>query len=60
VLEAQWVLDGLPACEKVCVEQGEVLRYRPGKKGVLELWVTGTKRNYVTETRKSGVVFVGR
>tara|TARA_R110002003_G_scaffold176_2_gene14305 strand:+ start:9182 stop:11263 length:2082 start_codon:yes stop_codon:yes gene_type:complete len=60
VLEAQWVLDGKPACEKVCVEQGEVLRYRPGKKGALALWVTGAKRNYVTETRKSGVVFVGR
>ncbi|KAH7076376.1 Alpha/Beta hydrolase protein [Paraphoma chrysanthemicola] len=59
VLEAHWVVDGKPACDKFAVKQGQEIKYKPAKKGTLELWVEGRKRNYVTETRRSNEVFVG-
>ncbi|KAF2026037.1 hypothetical protein EK21DRAFT_75076 [Setomelanomma holmii] len=57
-LEAQWAVDGKPVCEKFCVSKGEVVKYKPGKKGSLGLWVEGKKRNYETEVRKSNTVYV--
>lgn len=57
-LKAQWALDGKPTCEKFDVKQGIIVAYKPGKKGNLQLWVTGSKRNYVTETRQSNKLVV--
>ncbi|KAF2831083.1 hypothetical protein CC86DRAFT_390784 [Ophiobolus disseminans] len=57
-LTAQWAVGGKADCEAFEVTQGEVLKYKVQKKGILHLWVTGEKRNYVTETRKSNSVGV--
>jgi hypothetical protein len=57
-LEAQWILEGKPVCEKFVVEQGEDVKYTAQKAGGLKLLVTGSKRNYVTETRESNCVDV--
>lgn len=51
-------MDGKADCEKFEVTQGEPEKYKVGKKGALQLWITGEKRNYVTETRKSVAVYV--
>ncbi|KAF1837868.1 hypothetical protein BDW02DRAFT_565596 [Decorospora gaudefroyi] len=59
-LIAQWLLDRKPVCVSFSVEQGAVVKYTPTAKGYVQLLVTGEKRNYVTETRKSKRVFVGR
>ncbi|KAF2999224.1 hypothetical protein E8E13_001622 [Curvularia kusanoi] len=59
VLSAQWLLNSKPVCEPFSVEQGASLRYAPTAKGHVQLAVTGKKRNYVTETRKSQRVLVG-
>jgi enterochelin esterase-like enzyme len=57
-LTAQWAVDGKADCEAFEVTQGEPVKYKVSKKGALQLWVTGEKRNYVTETRKSGSVYI--
>ena len=57
-LEAQWVVDGKADCEVFEVKQDEKVTYKVQEKGALQLWVTGSKRNYVTETRKSNSVYV--
>lgn len=58
-LTAQWVLNSKPACEAFNTEQGANLTYVPTAKGHVQLLITGEKRNYVTETRKSQRVLVG-
>jgi enterochelin esterase-like enzyme len=57
-LEAQWIVDGEPVCQKFAVKQGETVKYKVQKAGDLQLLVTGSKRNYVTETRESNCVDV--
>ncbi|KAF1942121.1 hypothetical protein EJ02DRAFT_454612 [Clathrospora elynae] len=59
-LTAQWILNSKPASEPYAVKQGDTVEYAPTAKGHVQLLVTGEKRNYVTETRKSGRVLVGR
>ncbi|KAI4624808.1 uncharacterized protein J4E87_005288 [Alternaria ethzedia] len=59
-LTAQWILNSKPACEAFSVEQGASVKYAPTAKGHIQLHVTGEKRNYATETRKSERVLVGR
>lgn len=59
-LTAQWILNSKPACASFSVEHGASVKYAPTAKGHVQLLVTGEKRNYVTETRKSERVLVGR
>jgi hypothetical protein len=59
-LTAQWILNSKPACESFGIKQGATVKYAPMAKGHVQLLVTGEKRNYVTETRKSERVLVGR
>lgn len=59
-LDAIWVVNGKPMGESIAVEQGQELSYSPSKACQLQLYVTGTKRGYKTETRKSNVISVGR
>lgn len=59
-LEAQWVVDGKPDCELFEVKQGEVVEYKVQQAGELQLLVTGSKRNYATETRQSNCVEVSK
>lgn len=56
-LEAVWLVKAKPSCKPFAVEQGDVVAYRGPRnaKGV-QVAVTGTKRGYEKETRKSGVV----
>jgi hypothetical protein len=58
VLKAQWAINGKPTCEQFEVKQGTTVTYKPNGRGKLQLWVTGSKRNYATETRKSKKVAV--
>ncbi|KAL5113339.1 hypothetical protein ACEQ8H_008785 [Pleosporales sp. CAS-2024a] len=58
-LQAQWVLDGTPVCPAFPVKQGVDVMYTLRTHGALELWVTGSKRGYETETRASACVDVG-
>ncbi|KAF1845014.1 uncharacterized protein K460DRAFT_365928 [Cucurbitaria berberidis CBS 394.84] len=57
-LEAQWALNGKPTGKAFKVKPGKTAHYKAEKKGRLELWVTGSKRNYDTETRRSNAVTV--
>lgn len=57
-LSAQWALDDKPICEPFTVAQGAKIEYTPSAKGHLQLLVTGEKRNYKAETRKSGSMLV--
>jgi len=59
-LTAQFFLNSKPACEAFSVQQGTSVQYKPTAKGHVQLLVTGRKRNYVTETRKSERVVVGQ
>jgi enterochelin esterase-like enzyme len=59
VLEAQWVVDGKPCGGAFEVEQGSQVTFSGGEVGTLQIWVTGEKRGYVKETRKSNVVNLG-
>ncbi|KAI2487838.1 hypothetical protein Ptr902_01971 [Pyrenophora tritici-repentis] len=59
-LTAQFVLNSKPACAAFSVQQCATVQYTPTAKGHIQLLVTGQKRNYVTETRKSNSVLVGR
>uniref|UniRef100_A0A8H7THZ5 Alpha/beta-hydrolase n=1 Tax=Bionectria ochroleuca TaxID=29856 RepID=A0A8H7THZ5_BIOOC len=58
VLEAQWVVDGKPKCGRFKVTPGSELKHKTkaGKSRKVELWVTGSKRGYETETRRSNSV----
>ncbi|KAH9894547.1 Alpha/Beta hydrolase protein [Xylariomycetidae sp. FL2044] len=55
-LEAQWLVDGKPKGHSFEVAQGQTLKYTPCWKRPVELEVTGRKRGYVDETRKSNTV----
>lgn len=55
-LEAQWVVDGKPRGKAFKVKQGTEVKFRGGKVKKLQIWVTGTKRGYAKETRKSKTV----
>ncbi|CAJ2502986.1 Uu.00g103800.m01.CDS01 [Anthostomella pinea] len=55
-LEAQWLVDGRPSGKPFKVQQGTSLDYMPCRKRPVELEVTGRKRGYVDETRKSNAV----
>ncbi|KAF2493678.1 hypothetical protein BU16DRAFT_528907 [Lophium mytilinum] len=55
-LEAQWIVDGRPKGKPFWVEQGCDVSYEGGKCRELQIEVTGSKRGYKTETRKSNVV----
>jgi hypothetical protein len=59
-LEAQWVVDGKADCEVFEVKQGESVKYTVQKACELQFVVTGSKRNYVTETRESDCVDVSK
>ena len=59
-LTAQFFLNSKPVCEAFSVQQGTSVQYKPTAKGHVQLLVTGRKRNYVTETRKSERVVVGQ
>jgi hypothetical protein len=59
-LAAQWILNSKPASKSFSVEQRATVKYAPTAKGHVQLLVTGEKRNYVTETRRSQRVLVGR
>ncbi|KAF1933357.1 uncharacterized protein M421DRAFT_415701 [Didymella exigua CBS 183.55] len=59
-LTAQWILNSKPAGQPFSAEQGGSIMYAPTAKGHVQLLVTGEKRNYVTETRKSQSVLVER
>lgn len=59
-LAAQWVFNGKPSSKSFAVKQGEKLEYAPKREGQLHLKVTGSKRNYATETRRSNSVTVGK
>ncbi|QDS76333.1 hypothetical protein FKW77_002672 [Venturia effusa] len=55
-LKAQWIVGGKPCGEAFAAKQGENVTYTGSEKGSLQIAVTGTKRGYVEETRKSNVV----
>lgn len=55
-LKAQWVVGGKNSGPAFVVKQGESVSYSGGQKGSLQIAVTGTKRGYAEETRKSNVV----
>jgi hypothetical protein len=58
-LTAQWIVEGQADSEPFTVQQGDVLTYSAKGKCELQIWVTGVKRGYVTETRRSGTITVG-
>lgn len=53
VLEAQWLVDGQPVGAPFAVQQGDEVTFGGYVKGCLSIAVTGSKRDYVTETRTS-------
>ncbi|KAH5597515.1 hypothetical protein HBI45_168200 [Parastagonospora nodorum] len=57
-LEAQWFIDGKPLCEKFAVKQGGKVKHTVQTTGDLQLFVSGSKRNYATEMRASNCVQV--
>lgn len=58
VLQGKWVINGKPVCEPFSVKRGATVKYTPQRKGLLQLWITGSKRNYETEARHSNTVLV--
>lgn len=54
-LKAQWIVGGKESGAAFVVKQGESVSYSGGQEGSLQIAVTGTKRGYVDETRKSTV-----
>ncbi|KAF2790141.1 hypothetical protein K505DRAFT_251860 [Melanomma pulvis-pyrius CBS 109.77] len=52
-LEAQWFVNGKPCGGAFAVKQGSKVSFSGKEKGLLQLAVTGRKRGYATETRKS-------
>ncbi|KAJ4404791.1 hypothetical protein N0V82_010439 [Gnomoniopsis sp. IMI 355080] len=55
-LTAQWVVNGNACGDAFVVEQGGWAEFTGDKTGTLEIEVTGRKRDYVDETRKSNAV----
>ncbi|TID15498.1 Alpha/Beta hydrolase protein [Venturia nashicola] len=55
-LKAQWIIRGENSGPAFVVKQGEKVSYTGGKHGSLQIAVTGTKRGYIEETRKSNIV----
>lgn len=55
-LKVQWIVGGKDSGAAFVVKQGEDVSYTGGQKGSLQLAVTGTKRGYTQETRKSNIV----
>jgi enterochelin esterase-like enzyme len=55
-LEAQWFVNGKPCGSSFEVKEGQQVTHSDGEAGSLQLQVTGRKRGYVKETRKSSVV----
>lgn len=55
-LKAQWVVGGKVSGEAFVVKQGDNVSYTGGQKGSLQIAVTGMKRGYADETRKSDVI----
>jgi hypothetical protein len=53
VLAAQWLLDDRPVGPPFAVKQGDQVTFEGQAKGCLSIAVTGSKRDYVTETRTS-------
>ena len=56
LLEAVWVIDGKQIGKPFKVEQGQVVSYSSSQTGQLQLYVTGSKHGYQTETRQSNAV----
>jgi hypothetical protein len=52
-LTAQWLVDGKPAGDAFTVIQGQAFSYSLADGSTLQLDVTGVKRGYETETRRS-------
>lgn len=59
VLTAQWLVDGQPNGEAFVVTEGAMAVFTGEQTGSLELEVTGRKRDYTDETRKSNAVTLG-
>lgn len=59
VLTAQWILDGAPSGDAFVVQEGGTAEFTGATTGSLEIEVTGRKRDYVDETRKSNAVNLG-
>lgn len=59
VLTAQWLVDGQPSGEAFSVAEGATTEFTGAQTGLLEIEVTGRKRDYVDETRKSNAVTLG-
>lgn len=55
-LEAQWVVNGKPYGKPFKAKQGTNVKFHGGKAKSLQILVTGTKRGYKKETRKSNTV----
>ncbi|KAK5702825.1 hypothetical protein LTR97_003771 [Elasticomyces elasticus] len=53
-LTAQWVVNGRPVAKPVAVKQGDSLTFK--KHGKVQLAVTGHKRGYTDETRRSKTI----
>jgi enterochelin esterase-like enzyme len=58
VLEAQWIVWGWPSGKPFAVTQGCEVKFSGWRYSVVQIQVTGRKRGYVTETRRSNAVFV--
>ncbi|KAL6709837.1 hypothetical protein ACN47E_000622 [Coniothyrium glycines] len=58
LLTAQWLLNGTAICEEFDIKQDVDSRYTPLSAGHLQLSITGSKRNYATETRYSNRILV--
>lgn len=56
VLYVQWIVDGKPSGDAYVVVEGNTAEYRGPKTGTLALEVTGRKRDYVDETRRTNTV----
>jgi len=58
-LEAQWLIGGKLVGEKFAVKQNGKVKHTVQIAGDLQLFISGSKRNYATEIRKSNRVQVG-
>ncbi|KAJ4392322.1 hypothetical protein N0V93_005947 [Gnomoniopsis smithogilvyi] len=59
VLMAQWIVSGNSSGDAFQVEQGGWAEFTGEQTGTLEIAVTGRKRDYADETRKSNAVSLG-
>ncbi|KAK5688287.1 hypothetical protein LTS10_000265 [Elasticomyces elasticus] len=53
-LTAQWIVNGKPVAKPVAVKQGDSLTFK--KHGKVQLAITGHKRGYTDETRRSNTI----